>query len=166
MKELLSKLSSYNLFNYLFPGVISVLMLKEFAGYDVVQESLVFGAFLYYFVGMVVSRFGSLVIEPILTKSSFVKFADYASFVIASSKDEKVDMFSEINNMYRTLISAIVLVIGGRVYHELADLLNISKTFSMSLLLIALILLFVLSYRKQTKYVVKRVEVNTKKNVV
>jgi hypothetical protein len=32
---------------------------------------------LYYFVGLAVSRFGSLIIEPLLKRFSFVRFAAY-----------------------------------------------------------------------------------------
>ena len=66
LKELLSKLSSYNLFNYLLPGVIFVAVASKVTRYSFIQEDIVMGLFLYYFIGLVVSRFGSIVIEPIL----------------------------------------------------------------------------------------------------
>ncbi|MCQ9208569.1 MAG: hypothetical protein NG712_04240, partial [Omnitrophica bacterium] len=68
MKELVQKLSSYNLFNYLFPGIVFVIILKEMTSYSLLQENFITGAFVYYFIGLVVSRFGSLVVEPLLKK--------------------------------------------------------------------------------------------------
>lgn len=69
MKDLLDKLSSYNIFNYLLPGVLFAGMSKSVSGYDLVQENLLVGVFVYYFIGMVISRLGSLLVEPLLKKA-------------------------------------------------------------------------------------------------
>ena len=102
MKDLLDKLSSYNLFNYLFPGVLFAVLSKEITTYLFLQENLITGAFRILFHRTLVSRFGSLLIEPILRKLSFLKFADYKDFISASQKDSKIELLSEINNVYRT----------------------------------------------------------------
>ena len=110
MKDILSKLSSYNLFNYLFPGIVFVIAAGKLTHYSLIQQDIVIGVFLYYFIGLVVSRFGSLVIEPILRKTSFLRFANYGDFVAASKKDEKLELLSEVNNTYRTLCSLFTLL--------------------------------------------------------
>ena len=102
MKEILDKITSYNLFNYLLPGVLFVVILDKLTIYSFAQENLVIGAFVYYFVGLVVSRTGSIVVEPLLKKIGFVKFDDYKDFVVAAKNDSKIDVLSESNNMYRT----------------------------------------------------------------
>ena len=61
MKNLLDKLTTYNIFNYLLPGVLFVVIAKALTDYDLIQENNLLGAFLYYFVGMTVSRFGSVI---------------------------------------------------------------------------------------------------------
>lgn len=163
MKEIIDKISSYNLFNYLFPGIIFVILLREVTEYDLVQNNNFLGAFLYYFIGLVISRFGSLVIGEILQskKLKFIKFADYKDFVFASDKDQKIELFSEINNMYRTLISLFCLLLLSKLYQAISNWLNISQNVSYILLIIVLIVLFVFSYRKQTGFVVKRVASRT-----
>ncbi len=165
MKEIIDKISSYNLFNYLFPGIIFVIILREVTKYDLVQENNFLGAFLYYFIGLVISRFGSLVIEKILQnkKLKFIKFEDYSEFVLASDKDKKIELFSEINNMYRTLIALFCLLLLAKLYQKIYEWLNILNNISYILLIIALIVLFVFSYRKQTGFVVKRVATRTEK---
>lgn len=105
MKDLLDKLTTYNLFNYLFPGVVFVIVASIFTKYSFVQQDIVLGVFLYYFIGLVISRFGSLVVEPILRKLSFVEFVEYGDFVAAAKKDEKIELLSEANNSYRTLFA-------------------------------------------------------------
>src|SRR3989344_7954495 len=102
MKDILDKITSYNLFNYLLPGVLFVAILDKFTSYSLTQENLLIGAFVYYFIGLVISRFGSLIVEPFLKSVSFLKFADYVDFVSASKIDSKIEDFSEVNNMYRT----------------------------------------------------------------
>src|ERR1700693_3580349 len=98
MNELLTKLSSYNLFNYLLPGVLFAVVASEATPYQFVRKDIVTGLFLYYFLGLVVSRFGSLVIGPILKSLSFIKFADYKAFVAASKKDAQIEVLSDAYN--------------------------------------------------------------------
>jgi hypothetical protein len=165
MKEIIDKISSYNLFNYLFPGIIFVILLREVTKYDLIQENNFLGTFLYYFIGLVISRFGSLVIGKILQskKLNFIKFADYSEFVLASDKDKKIELFSEINNMYRTLIALFSSLLLAKLYQNISEWLNISNSLSYILLIIVLIVLFIFSYRKQTGFVVKRVATRTEK---
>jgi ABC-type transport system involved in cytochrome c biogenesis permease subunit len=91
----------------------------------------------------------------------FIEFADYKDFIFACDKDQKIELFSEINNMYRTLISLFFLLLLSKLYQAISDWLNISESLSYILLIIVLIILFVFSYRKQTGFVVKRVASRT-----
>jgi len=110
MKDILSKLSSYNLFNYLLPGIIFVVLATKVTHYSFIQQDILIGAFLYYFIGLVISRLGSLVIEPLLKCLLFLQFADYKDFLAASKKDEKIELLSEVNNTYRTLRARNVII--------------------------------------------------------
>ena len=47
----------------------------------------------------------TVIIEPILKKTNFVKFRDYPDYINASKKDGKIELLSEVNNTYRTLNS-------------------------------------------------------------
>ena len=80
MKDLLDKLSSYNLFNYLLPGILLALAIDRFALIRVVQKDIAIGIFLYYFLGSIVSRVGSLIVEPFLLKIKF-QFIDTHYFI-------------------------------------------------------------------------------------
>ena len=70
MKDLLEKLSSYNIFNYLLPGIVFVALADALTSFHFVQQDIVIGVFVYYFIGLIISRLGSIVIEPILSKRS------------------------------------------------------------------------------------------------
>ena len=160
MKDLLERLSSYNLFNYLFPGIVFAIILKGITSYSLLQENLTIGVFVYYFIGLVISRFGSLVIEPFLRKLSFLKFADYKEFVSASKKDKKVELLSEVNNMYRTLCSMFSLLILLKFYEWIEIQFPILKNWNSCILIVLLLFMFLFSYRKQTQYIVERIKAN------
>lgn len=158
MKEILQKLSSYNIFNYLLPGIIFVVLLRFFTSYDLIIDEAILGAFLYYFIGMIISRIGSLIIEPLLKKMSIVKFADYHKFVKASGRDNKIELFSEVNNIYRTFISLFMLLLIVVIYEQFSQYFNLNATIKTILIIMSLIVLFICSYRKQTKYITKRID--------
>lgn len=157
MEKILEKLSSYNIFNYLFPGVVFCVVADRYLAIPLLQDSIINGLFLYYFVGLVISRIGSVAIEPILRKTGFVKFSEYHDFVRAEKKDPKIELLSEFNNTYRTLLSAIfilcVVAIGAHIGKSNPNFLEFVKY----LILPGLVLLLGLSYKKQTGYISKRV---------
>lgn len=160
MDKILEKLSSYNIFNYLFPGAVFCVSADRYFSIPLLQESIINGLFLYYFVGLVISRFGSLAVEPLLKKINIINYSDYADFIKASKTDPKIETLSESNNMYRTLLSAVILlclVIAGNILISVYPDVGVYIKYS---LLPALILLFGLSYKKQTEYITKRVSVS------
>ncbi|HEX9503667.1 MAG TPA: hypothetical protein VF974_05095 [Patescibacteria group bacterium] len=160
MKELLDKLDTYKLFNYLLPGVLFVVLLDKFMIHSFTWGDLLVGAFVCYFIGLVISRFGSLFIEPFLKKISFLKFADYKDFVNASEKDSKIEILSEANNMYRTFISLFVLLILGKIYKQFESVFPQLSQWNFYIISILLLSLFLFSYKKQTAYIKKRIETN------
>lgn len=56
MNELIERLSSCNLFNCLPPGVFFVALAEQQTGFSFVQDNLLLAAFVYYFIGLVISR--------------------------------------------------------------------------------------------------------------
>lgn len=160
MNELLSKLSSYNVFNYLLPGIVFAVLAGEIIHHPIVQADILTGAFLYYFVGLVVSRFGSLIIEPLLKGLSFVEFADYKDFVSVSKKDPQLEVLSEVNNTYRTLASLFSLLLLLKLYVTLEGKFPYLKGWDAAILAVLLLVMFLFSYRKQTSYITKRIKAN------
>jgi len=161
MKELLDKITSYNLFNYLLPGVLFAVLATKFTRFSLIQPDIIVGAFVYYFIGLVISRLGSLLLEPFLKLVRFVKFADYDKYVAACKVDEKIDVLSEQNNSYRTLAAVFACLLLVKAYEMLESRVAF-LTHRGTLVAIALLLMmFLLSYRKQTKYITKRVKAAT-----
>lgn len=157
MEKLLEKLSSYNIFNYLFPGMIFCILLEKTTSYSIIQENIVIDVFLAYFIGLLISRISSLIIEPLLKKVKFVKFAEYKDFVLASENDSKIELLSESNNMYRVFISLFFLLLIVKVYEQIFQ--QLLGEYTNFIVISLLLLLFLFSYRKQTSYITQRVEI-------
>lgn len=160
MKDLLDKLSSYNLFNYLLPGVLFAVIIDELTPLRVIQKDIVLGVFVYYFLGSIISRIGSLVVEPILKRVKFIKFAPYEDFVKASKVDAKLEILSEANNMYRTVCALFISISIVMGYNFVVCYLPWLSKVGLPLSICSLTLLYLFSYKKQTEYITKRVATN------
>jgi hypothetical protein len=157
MKDLLDKLSSYNLFNYLLPGVLFSVLGEYLTAFTFLHDNIVIGVFIYYFIGLIVSRLGSLVLEPLLKKMSFISFAPYADYIAASKKDSTIEVLSEANNTYRTLCALFMALSLLALYDHVTLQCPAVVPLTPYILLALLLILFLFAYRKQTDYVRKRV---------
>ncbi|MBD5149985.1 MAG: hypothetical protein HDT18_06355 [Oscillibacter sp.] len=155
MEKFIEKLDSYKILNNLLPGFILVYLFELSMGIIITQGKVIENLLIYYFVGMIVSRIGSVIVEPLCKKVKLVKYADYGDYVRASKKDKKIDVLSETNNMYRSILAALLIVlianIGIRILPEIVF------NYSNFVAIVILGALFFISYRKQTNYIAKRV---------
>ena len=171
LAQIVEKISSYNIVNNLYPGILFVYVLKIMFGTNLLSNNWVENLIVFYFVGMVLSRIGSIIIEPIMKKIKIIKYAPYQDYVKASSIDPLVGTLSETNNTYRTLLSTFICVFVYKLGASINEVCLKNKiTFLQEnkdwILLTLLVLLFVFSYVKQTSYVRKRVEsVLKRKNI-
>lgn len=157
MKDLLENLSSYNIFNYLLPGVVFVAMSSSLTGYNLIQDDIVIGVFLYYFIGLVISRIGSVVVEPILKRLEFVHFCEYRDYIKAAEADKLIDLLSETNNMYRTFLSLFLCLAMIKTFEVITRYHPFLNDWLPSIIVVGLLFLFAFSYQKQTDYISRRV---------
>ena len=158
MSQFLEKISSYNIFNSLLPGIVFSYLVSTFTNINMIQNDVVVGLFLYYFVGLIVSRVGSIIIEPLYKKIALIKYADYPDYLRAKDKDEGISLLLEQNNMYRTLCGIPVSLAFIKAYESLIQFFPNMKPFNWVVLCALLLILFSASFIKQTKYIVKRIE--------
>jgi hypothetical protein len=163
MDKLVDKLSAYNIFTNLFPGVIYCFVATKFFGLSLVQDDLVVAAFLYYFCGMVISRVSSVVVEPLMKKSGFVTYSDYGDYVAASKADKLIEQLLETSNSYRSVVALLLCLIGTGAWTVAAAKWSMFGAFDHYILLITLLVLFCLAFRKQTQYITKRVTLQKEK---
>lgn len=162
LKQIVDKISSYNIFNNLYPGIVFCYLLKFLFQTNILSDNWFENIVVFYFLGMVLSRVGSIVVEPLM-KKFFVKFAPYKDYIKASEANPLIVTLSETNNTYRTLLSCVTCLF----VYKICDTVNnvfVEKncTFFQDnagwLILILQVLLFAISYVKQTNYIRKRVE--------
>jgi hypothetical protein len=165
MNEILAKISTYDIFNNLVPGAVVAYLLAVLDVYKIDAGSLVTDLVVFYFIGLVVSRIGSLVLEPLLKLIRFVRYAEYPKFIEASRADAKVLLLLEVNNQYRTMLAALLVTAAGYYTKDLAQAYQLTPATIKGSLLIFLCALFLMAYRKQTTYIRRRVEHHAEKAV-
>ena len=158
MEDIVTKISSYNVLNYLLPGTVFAASVNTFTPYSLTQNDIVLSVFVYYFLGLVISRIGSIVIEPTLKWMRFVKFAEYKAFVRASKEDSAITGLSETNNVYRTFCALFLILTAFAVLDTLISLSLLAPVAALWPALALFLALFLFAYRKQTKYIVRRVD--------
>ena len=162
MEEFFKSISKYNVANYLIPGVVTVVLLRATNSFNLIQDELLLGLFLYYLVGLLISRIGSLLIEPVLKGLKVIEYTPYNDFILASKKDSTIILLSENNSSYRTYIASMFVVLIAIPVAWVIDRFSLPNIFVSALTLAITIILLAFAYRKQTIYIKKRVEESKK----
>lgn len=159
---LVEKLSHYNFVTNIVPGTVLCIILKYLIGYDLfVTDNWYLMGIVFYFVGMICNRFGSLVIEPLLKKRAkkYFKFAPYKNYVEAEKKDHKIEILNRESNVFRSCISLCILSLVALLFQFLSCCYGWLNEWKSVIFIALVLLLFLFSYQKQITYVRRRVEV-------
>lgn len=161
IKNLFEKISSYDLFNNLFPGIIFYIILEHTIKFSFSVEGVLEKLFLYYFIGIVINRIGAIVIEKFLKERNFIEYAPYNDYINASKKEPLIKVLSEKNSIYLTIVAMSIVIISVELYDLILGYISNNYWFSDLILLIiflAIAILFTISYRKQTNYIKERIK--------
>jgi hypothetical protein len=164
MENLLDRLSSYNLLNNLLPGVLFLVLIDVLEIAYINESNILLMLFGGYFAGMVLSRIGSVVIEPWFKWWKIVRYAKYEDFLKAEVKDVKMPTLLSESNMFRTFVAMFLLLLllyGVCLFPSTKEWLRTPS--AIIVMLVLLLILFTVSYRKQSTYIRKHVENTTKK---
>lgn len=156
MSKILNKISSYNLLNNLVPGFMYCYLMDKFFQIKLISDDIILELLFFYFIGICISRIGSIFIEPILKTLRLVIPFEHTNFVNASKKDSKLEALYEINNSYRTNISLFISVTISYIYNYGFTNFTFSHPFN---IISFCFILFILSYRKQSNYIHNRVSI-------
>lgn len=149
METILKMFNQYDIRVNFIPGCV-VYYLLRIDGFDFMIDGEVEKVILCYLIGMLTSRIGSLLVENSCKKFGCIKFVKYKLYMEASKKNEKIDILSETNNLYRSMIAAFLVV---ALYVLTVYGLEKSKL----LVPILGMIIFFISYIKQTGYISKNV---------
>ncbi len=164
METLLDRLSSYNLLNNLLPGVLYLVLIDVLKIVDIDESNLYLMLFGGYFTGMVISRIGSVLIEPWFKWWNIVRYAKYEDFLNAEARDTKISTLLSESNMFRSFVAMFLLLLVlflGCLSPSVKEWLR--TPCAIIIILVLLLILFIVSYRKQSSYIRKRVEKIVKK---
>ena len=157
MNDLLAKISSYNIFNYLFPGALSVVVAERMGIVTLPQVDIITRLLIYYSVGLGISRVGSLVLEPVLLATRFVTYSEYSDYVTACDADPKIITLVEASNTFRTIAAGALCLLIAWPVSSMARARVIAPSTGTLLSLLLVLIVFLASFRKQVGYVKKRV---------
>lgn len=158
MNNFIEKLGSYQIMTNLMPGVFFGIGLKLLLGITLPIQNTGEEIIVYYFMGLIINRISSLIVKPILNACIFIKEASYSDYIKAANIDPKIDVLSETNNHFRTLLTSSLLLIITAI---LKDRICTIKWMSLNwkwVLMIFLSMLFLSALIKQTNFICKRIE--------
>lgn len=161
MENILEKLSSYNILNNILPGVVFIFFWdKSFPSmkFALSEDNIISSIFLYYFFGMIISRIGSLFIEPAFKFVKIIHFEPYSRYLQARCIDEKIQELLETDNLFRTMIATFLLLLIIRVVYNFIFYSEYTFYKDVFIYIFSILtIIFSLAYRKQTQYIVKRI---------
>lgn len=159
MNNFIEKLGTYQIMTNLLPGVFFGTSLKLLLGITLPIENIGEEIIVYYFMGFVINRISSLIVKPILKKCKFIREAPYTDYLKAVKIDSKIDVLSETNNYFRALLtSSLLLIVISIVRISIWKIKWISSNWKW-MSMIFLVILFLFAYKKQIKFICKRVEI-------
>lgn len=158
MDKIIDKISSYHIFNNLVPGYLFLIISGQIMEKNLIIDSLIYSFFEAYFIGTIISRISSLVIEKIIVKIWKLNKEPYDKYVEANKKDDKLEILNQDCNMYRSLctLMLIELVLKIMVMFEITRLINTDVLILLTLTLLAI--LFAFSFVKQNTFISSRVK--------
>ena len=154
MEKIIEKVEVYQFINYLLPGTIFVAIFSKIYRNEFIDNNVIIAVIEYYFIGLILSRIGSLILEPILKKTKLIKYTDYNKYIEVSKIDNKLDILQREANQYRTYIAMFIILVIIQIYTCIKN-----KKFSINLIFfVGLVILFIAAYKKQTKFILNRVD--------
>lgn len=158
LTKLFEKISHYEILNNLIPGSALCLILN-YIGYPILEYNGWVCIVICYLVGIINSRFSSVAIEWICKKTHLIEWRDYELYNKAKKERPFIATLQESANMFRAFFSVFFISLCAYGIMKLSIKWTWLAQYGMLILLVALLLLFALSYCKQiNKYVVKNID--------
>lgn len=147
LKSLSEKLSAYQLFNFIYPGAV-FLGILSYKGVPLGMLKEIWWFLLAsYFLGMTISRFGSIVIEIICLKFGWIEKYDIKRYADNIAKNSFTAILLELTNIYRTICSMGILLFLCTIFKYQQD-----DKCCMLFVEVLFVLLFGISFIKQHHY--------------
>ena len=147
LKSLSDKLSAYQLFNFIYPGAVFLGILHFYGMPLGILNEIWWFLLASYFLGMTISRIGSIVIESICLKFKWIEKYDIKKYAMYLKADGFTGILLELTNIYRTICSMGTLLLFVTIFkYEQTD------KCCVIFMEISFVLLFGYSFVKQHHY--------------
>ena len=157
MKEFADVISSYRIVNNLIPGGALCVFSYYFIDNRVLFNNVFFNICLFYIVGIVIGRIGSVIVEKVCKDVGFIDRAKYEDFVEAEKSDTSLKTISEISDLYRNMISLCILLEIGCAISLCFNKQSLCLVETALLISVIVGALMLFAYKKQINYVRRRV---------
>lgn len=158
MEAFLNKLSDYIFLQTIIPGALIAYISSIFLTIDFLTYNPIYDFFIVFILGLIAGRMGSIIIEPLYNFTKITPYRKHALFIVAEQKDNKIIKLLDSNNLYRSIIGCFVFLAAEKGYICLLEIFPHLQKYSFWIILFSLLVIFSLSYRKQTKYIVSRID--------
>ena len=160
LERIIERFSSYEVLNNIIPGAVYTIFTEKLTSFNIQTGNVWSDIILCYFIGLVIGRVGSLVVDRYLKWRKKLHAESHSEYVKAEQKDKLVRELSAINNMYRTFTAValcLIFTVGFSLFWEEIQGCDCSKPVVIIIGFIILMIVFGKSYIKQTDYVASRV---------
>lgn len=156
LKSLVAKLSSYQFFNFIFPGSLFLGILL-YVGINIkLIDNIWWFLLASYSIGICVSRVGSLIIEEALKHYNYIEEYDIKVYATKLKEDCFTGVLLEIANMYRTLSAlGLILIVVSLFFVCQKECITFWILFFVGL---CLTILFTKSFIKQYNYLIDKLK--------
>ena len=158
VKELLGKFTRYDWFTTLIPGVFCMAVGVRFGIFNFVSNSLLERFGMVFFLGLISSRIGASMIEPIFKIKRFKLWGKYEDYMNFRTMDEKgADMLVMNANWFRSLMGMVILLLAISLVNYVWEKFGWGSVSKRWASLLGLLILFGDSYRRQLGFMFDRI---------
>ncbi len=158
MDKILEKISGYHIFNNLIPGYLFLIISSQIIQKNLLIDNIIYSFFEAYFIGIIISRISSLIIEKSIIKIWKLKREPYCKYIEANKKDDKLEVLNQDCNMYRSLCALMLIELILKIMVMIGIQNKINKDVLILAMFTILIILFAFSFVKQSKFISSRVK--------
>jgi hypothetical protein len=146
METLLNKISTFNIFNYLVPGIVFAFLVSHTTRFNILpSEGYVISLPFFYLCGLLLSSLGSLLPEVLLYVGlkEARKEDRYKNYLLAKQLDPQLEVLAEVRNMSRTFAMMFFVLAIAKVLDYALSLLPRSISLSSETTSLLFFILFV-----------------------
>lgn len=157
VNNLLERLSKYDWFTILLPGIFFTL-LSKYAGIALDAKNWYEKISIAFFAGIVCSRIGATIVEWIARRKTLALFSGYEDYLEwIDSNPESAQMLIRNANWFRSLTGMMLLLISLKATTVICAMLHTSTCTLEYIAMLGLLILFADSYRRQLSFIKRRI---------